>query len=115
MILILLPIFISFFIYNYFFIVAPKVSLVTTGSNPSYIDDFVQFICSANGDMPIKFKWGFNNNSISELDNIKIDGTRRSSTLTIDAIDAKNVGTYHCTAKNKGGHETASSQLIVKG
>lgn len=96
-------------------IVAPKVSLVTTGANPFYIDDFVQFICSANGDMPIRFEWGFNNESISVLDNIKIDGTRRSSTLTIEAVVADNVGAYHCTATNKGGKETSSSELIVKG
>lgn len=65
--------------------------------------------------MPIRFEWGFNNESISVLDNIKIDGTRRSSTLTIEAVEADNVGAYHCTATNKGGKETSSSELIVKG
>lgn len=99
----------------YFWTVAPKVSLVNTGSNPSFIDDFVQFICSANGDMPIRFEWGFNNDSISILDNIKIDGTRRSSTLTVETVEADNAGTYHCMATNKGGKDTSSSVLIVKG
>lgn len=110
----MIAIMITYF-YMIFQTVAPKVSLVTTGTNPFYIDDFVQFICSANGDMPIKFEWGFNNESIGVLDNIKIDGTRRSSTLTIEAVTADNVGLYHCTATNKGGKETSSSELIVKG
>lgn len=95
--------------------VAPKVDLIRTGDNPALIDDFVQIICSATGDLPLKFEWIFNDEPISVLSNVNIDGTRRSSTLTIEAIDGYNSGNYTCLASNRGGKAHEKVQIIVKG
>lgn len=99
-----------------FFPVPPKISLLNTGNTPAYLDDFAQIICSAiHGDMPFKFEWLFNNESIDALTNINIDETRRSSTLTIESITGEHAGNYSCLTSNKGGSAYASVELIVKG
>lgn len=95
--------------------VAPEVNLLSTGKNPALMEDFVQMICSATGDLPIKFGWNFNGDSIGVLNNVNVDGTRRSSTLTIESIDGHNAGNYTCTATNRGGKASGTVELIVKG
>lgn len=50
-----------------------------------------------------------------ENPNIKVENTKRTSSLTFEAVSADEVGEYVCVASNKAGFANSSTTLIVKG
>lgn len=80
------------------------------------MDDFYQLMCMVlQGDTPFRIKWLFENETLVQTENVKIEHTRRSSTLTFEAVSGKNAGNYTCLASNKAGTATSSFELVVKG
>lgn len=67
------------------------------------------------GDSPIRINWLFRGKDLVQTENVKIEHTRRSSTLTFESVNAQNVGEYICVASNKASMATSSFELIVKG
>lgn len=81
-----------------------------------YTDEYIQISCSAiYGDFPMKFSWLFRNESIVGSENVRIEFTKRSSILSIEAISGDNAGVYTCVVANHAGATNASTELIVKG
>lgn len=81
-----------------------------------YTDEYIQISCSAiYGDFPMKFSWLFRNKSIVGSENVRIEFTKRSSILSIEAISGDNAGVYTCVVANHAGATNASTELIVKG
>lgn len=85
-------------------------------NEPLFIDDFYQLQCSVlQGDPPFRIQWLFENKPLIENQNIRIENTKRSSTLVFDAVSGDNMGEYVCVASNKAGFSNSSTELIVKG
>lgn len=85
-------------------------------SEPLFIDDFYKLDCSVlQGDPPFRIQWLFRNEPLVGSHNIKIESTKRSSTLVFDAISGDNIGQYVCVASNKAGFANMSTEIIVKG
>lgn len=59
----------------------------------------------------------FQNETLSENNdrNILIEKNRRSSTLSIDAVQGRDAGEYTCVGRNKAGVVTSTTNLIIKG
>lgn len=96
--------------------VPPRLKQLDTESEPLFMDDYYQMSCSAiHGDHPIQFEWRFRNRTLSSTENIRIEYTKRSSTLSIEAVSGNNAGEYTCIAWNRAGATNASTHLIVKG
>lgn len=103
-------------IFLYWFSVPPKLTPLPVLSDPLFIDDFYQLYCSVlQGDPPFRIQWLFRNQPLTDRPNIKIDSTKRSSTLVFDAISGDNMGEYICVASNKAGFANSSTEIIVKG
>lgn len=94
----------------------PKLLPLPQLSEPLFVDDFYQFTCSVlQGDPPFRIKWLFRNTPLMENPNIKVENTKRTSSLTFEAVSADEVGEYVCVASNKAGFANSSTTLIVKG
>lgn len=82
---------------------------------PLYIDDFYQFICSVlQGDPPFRIQWIFKNQPLVTTTNVRVENTKRTSSLTFEAVNADNMGEYTCVASNKAGFANSSTDLVVK-
>lgn len=80
------------------------------------MDEFFQVLCTAiHGDFPIQFNWLFGNETVYPSERVRIDSTKRSSTLSIESVDGDDVGNYTCVATNRAGSTESSIELIVKG
>lgn len=80
------------------------------------MDEYFQISCTAiHGDHPMKFTWLFGNESLYSSDNIRIEHTKRSSTLSIESVGGDHAGNYTCVASNRAGSTDSTTQLIVKG
>lgn len=71
----------------------------------------------SKGDFPIEFSWYHNEKKLSDItDGILISKTnKRISTLSIDSVQAKNIGEYKCQVKNPAGIVVYSAFLHVNG
>lgn len=77
----------------------------------------VQLTCLVNrGDMPVKFKWYLNGEPIEKFQDISVIPVgKKTSLLNIDAADEVHVGNYTCTARNRAGTSSYSTEITVKG
>lgn len=96
--------------------VPPKIKPLDTDNDPLFMDEFFSIHCTAiHGDHPIDIYWLFKNETLFETDRVKIEYTKRSSTLSIESVTGDDAGNYTCVAENKAGSTDSSTQLIVKG
>ncbi|XP_035788174.1 Down syndrome cell adhesion molecule-like protein Dscam2 isoform X31 [Anopheles albimanus] len=98
--------------------VPPKISLINTGDNPTFVDEFFQIICTVvHGDLPVDFEWLFNgevNLQSKHIPGIRIETRKRGSTLSIEAVRGDHAGNYSCRASNQADAATAMVELNVK-
>jgi hypothetical protein len=96
--------------------VLPKLAPFYVGDEPLFMEDYFQLVCSiVHGDSPFKFEWLFRNTSIENFFEIRIENTKRSSTLSIESVTAKHSGEYTCKVSNKAGFTSITTALVVKG
>jgi hypothetical protein len=67
------------------------------------------------GDSPFMFEWLFQNKSIDDLFDIKVENGKKKSGLSIDSVSAKHAGDYTCKVLNKAGFSMITTTLVVKG
>lgn len=67
------------------------------------------------GDSPFRIQWLFRGQPLITNDNVRIENTKRSSSLTFEAVNANNMGEYTCVASNKAGFVNSTTELVVKG
>lgn len=80
------------------------------------MDEFFQILCTAiHGDHPIQFTWLLRNETVFATERIRIDFTKRSSTLSIESVRGEDAGNYSCVAFNRAGSSNSTAELIVKG
>lgn len=80
------------------------------------MEEYFQIYCTAiHGDFPITFTWLFGNRSLYGSENVRIEYTKRSSTLSIESVGGEHAGNYTCVASNRAGSEKSTTELIVKG
>nr|XP_040238703.1 Down syndrome cell adhesion molecule-like protein Dscam2 isoform X33 [Anopheles coluzzii] len=98
--------------------VPPKISLINTGENPTFVDEFFQIICTVvHGDLPVDFVWLFNgevNLHSKHVPGVRIETRKRGSTLSIEAVRGAHAGNYSCQATNEAATTIATVELIVK-
>jgi hypothetical protein len=96
--------------------VLPKLKPFNTGEDPLYLKDFFQLFCSVvQGDSPFTFEWIFQNNSVENSLETRIESSKRSSSLTIESVTAKHSGEYTCRVLNMAGSTSITTELVVKG
>lgn len=110
---------ISLFIYNFLFcfLVLPRVTPFYFEDNPTQTGQYATIQCTvAQGDLPLKIKWKFNQNDIDSSSGVLITAVgKRSSTLSIESVSYENAGNYTCVGKNKVGLAEFTTQLLVNG
>uniref|UniRef100_A0A182WFX7 Down syndrome cell adhesion molecule n=1 Tax=Anopheles minimus TaxID=112268 RepID=A0A182WFX7_9DIPT len=98
--------------------VPPKISLINTGENPTFVDEFFQLICTVvHGDLPVDFVWLYNgevNLHSTHIPGVRIETRKRGSTLSIEAVRGAHAGNYSCQANNEAAATIATVELIVK-
>jgi hypothetical protein len=67
------------------------------------------FSVLASGQAPLSYRWYFNSNQISALEN----ATATNSTLTITNVGATNAGAYHAVVQNLFGSATSSVATLT--
>lgn len=111
----------SSFDYLYFIaydcIVPPKIAPYDFGNEPSNFADSASVACLVTtGDMPISFKWFFNNRPVKEFSGITtVKLGNRNSVLNIDSVTGKHAGQYTCEASNQAASVNYTAELIVNG
>ncbi|XP_024891161.1 LOW QUALITY PROTEIN: hemicentin-2-like [Temnothorax curvispinosus] len=96
--------------------VAPEIMPFVIGEEPANWGDTITVTCTVlKGDHPIQIEWALNGEAISrDHPDISIVSTsKRVSLLTIDAVTARHVGEYTCTASNVAGGTSYSASLAV--
>jgi Immunoglobulin domain len=96
--------------------VLPKLKQFSVDEEPLFFDESFQLICSViHGDSPFTFHWMFQNKTLENEYEIKIENSKKRSILTIDSVTAKHAGEYTCKVLNKAGFSTITTTLVVKG
>jgi hypothetical protein len=96
--------------------VLPKLKHFSVDEEPLYFDESFQLICSViYGDSPFAFHWLFQNNTLEDSLDIKIENSNKRSILTVDSVAAKHAGEYTCKVLNNAGFSTITTTLVVKG
>lgn len=100
-----------------FFSVLPKIVHFSFGDEPSYLSDSATVQCSLSaGDMPVRFSWLLNGETIENVDGIRRGSFgKKISVLAIDSVEEHHAGNYTCTANNSAGSSSYTTELIVKG
>ncbi|KAL6435031.1 hypothetical protein ACFW04_005260 [Cataglyphis niger] len=96
--------------------VAPQIFPFTFGDEPVNSGEAISATCSIlKGDFPMDIAWAFNGEPISaeSADQFSITKGKRLSVLSIDAVAARHVGEYTCTASNKAGASSHTAALAV--
>jgi hypothetical protein len=68
-----------------------------------------------HGDSPFTFEWLFQNATVEDSFDTRIESSKRSSTLSIESVNAKHTGEYTCRVLNMAGVAAISTTLVVKG
>lgn len=98
--------------------VPPQIAPFDFGEEPANVGEVAMIVCMiAKGDLPLDMFWSLNNEPIMS----GVNGFRmlrmnpRSSTLSIDSLDAAHRGQYSCVARNKAGFAEYHAELQVNG
>lgn len=99
------------------FLVPPSIAPFNFGDKPSNFGDSASVQCLVTtGDLPIDFKWYFNDRPVKEYSGITtVKLGNRNSVLNIDSVIGKHAGFYTCSASNSAESQNFTSELIVKG
>lgn len=69
-----------------------------------------------DGDLPINITWYLNEKSIDQYSGISSTKFgKRNQVLSIESVDAQHSGNYSCSAKNKAGAVSYTTELKVYG
>lgn len=103
--------------YENFCLVPPKIASFAFGEEPSNVAESASVACLViTGDLPITFKWFFNNRPVKEFAGITtVKLGNRNSVLNIDLVTAKHAGNFTCEASNQAASFNFTSELIVNG
>lgn len=95
----------------------PKIAPFDFGEEPSNFADSASVACLVtSGDLPIAFKWFFNDRPVKEFAGITtVKLGNRNSVLNIDSVTGKHAGRYVCEASNEASSVNYTSELIVNG
>lgn len=96
---------------------SPKIAPFDFGNEPSNSGDSASVQCLVtSGDLPLNFKWLFNERPVSEIFGIStVKLGKRTYALTIDQVSGKHAGNYTCEASNAAGVYRYSAELSVIG
>lgn len=107
------------FLHNFDDIVPLRLAPFNFDGQPIYLGEYFQLVCTIiAGDLEnVALNWMFQNETLYENNdrNILIEKNRRSSTLSIDAVQGRDAGEYICVGRNKAGVVTSTTNLIIKG
>lgn len=98
-------------------IVPPKIAPFDFGEAPSNVAESASVACLIiTGDLPITFKWFFNDRPVNEYAGITtVKLGKRNSVLNIDSVTARHAGHFTCEASNQAASFNYTSHLIVNG
>jgi Immunoglobulin I-set domain len=83
---------------------------------PLFYEESFLLTCSViHGDSPFTFQWLFQNQTIENFYDMKVESTKKKSLLSIDSVNAKHAGEYTCKVLNSAGFSTITTSLVVKG
>ena len=76
-----------------------------------------QALCTlTRGDEPLKIRWSFHGHKVSSDQGITTTNIgSRTSILIINSVGQNHHGNYTCSASNKAGHISSTTQLKVNG
>lgn len=105
-------------IYFVFCLVTPQIQSFDFGDDPTNRGDAVGIHCIANkGDVPVDIHWIFNSSPILSGENgitiMKMN--QRTSSLSINSVEALHRGIFKCIVSNKAGAAEHSAELRVNG
>jgi Immunoglobulin domain len=96
--------------------VLPRLKQFSTDEEPLYFEDSTQLTCYViQGDSPFTFQWLFQNKTIEDLIDVRIEDSAKRSILSIDSVSARHAGEYACKVLNRAGFSTITTNLVVKG
>lgn len=95
----------------------PKIAPFDFGEEASNFADSASVACLVTtGDLPIAFKWFFNDRPVKEFAGITtVKLGNRNSVLNIDSVTGSHMGQYTCEASNEAASNNYTSELIVNG
>lgn len=87
------------------------------GDGPSNYNDAASVQCLVtSGDLPISFKWFFNQMPVTYVSGIStVKLGNKISALSIDSVTEKHAGNYTCQASNSASIVNYTAELVVKG
>lgn len=88
------------------------------GDEPANTGDIAGILCMvARGDLPVDIFWNLNSQPIVTGENgfTILRMNMKTSSLSIDSLDAIHRGTYSCIARNKAGFAEYHTELQVNG
>lgn len=98
--------------------VPPQIAPYDFGEEPANVGEMAMVTCKVSkGDLPLDLFWSLNDVAL-------VDGHRgvkvsrinaRSSTLSIDVLDATHRGNFSCVARNRAGFAEFRAELQVNG
>lgn len=106
-----------YFLFDFFFIVLPKIIPFGFGASPIFAGQPIQVTCLVmEGDSPLSITWSFNTKEIPESGDVTTIRARDNlSMMLIDAAKAHHTGTYTCSVKNPAGMSNYSADLQING
>lgn len=95
----------------------PKIAPFDFGDETSNFADSASVACLViTGDLPISFRWFFNDRPVKEFAGITtVKLGNRNSVLNIDSVTARHAGRYVCEASNEAASVNYTSELSVNG
>lgn len=109
--------FINFVLQNQNLIVPPKIAPFDFGEETSNFADSASVACLViTGDLPISFRWFFNDRPVKEFAGITtVKLGNRNSVLNIDSVTGRHAGQFTCEASNEAASVNYTSVLSVNG
>lgn len=97
--------------------VPPRIAPFDFGSEPANMEETVSVTCIlSSGDQPIDIEWLFNDYGLSSYSGVTVlKGSKRTSVLTIENVQARHAGLYTCRARNLADSVNYTANLIVNG
>lgn len=97
--------------------VIPRIVPFTFEKGPASTGQDITVMCAVpDGDLPIEISWYLNEKSLVEYSGISSTKFgKRNQVLSIESVDAQHSGNYTCSARNKAGSVSYTTELKVYG